>query len=66
MMKYWFSIESSMSEKDARAVWSRIAPYKANMTVLFDAVKVYGNADESKIESIGRELAATGLSVIRG
>lgn len=65
-MRYWFTIKSALSEKEARKVWDLVAPFNANLTVLFDRVLIYGDGDDSVVSAIASRLVGTGLPVVRG
>lgn len=66
-MKYWFIIRGSLPEEVARALWDKLVPYRANLTVLFDKTYVYGDADEPyMVEAIAKELAKLDYVVERG
>lgn len=65
-MKYWFIIKQPLSEEVARSLWDRIAPYRANLTVLFDRAYVYGDADDLIVQMVAVELVNSGLNVERG
>lgn len=65
-MKYWFIIKKALPEEVARALWDKLAPYKANFTVLFDRAYVHGDADDHTVQMVAVILAGTGLPVERG
>lgn len=65
-MRYWFTINSALSENEARKVWALVSPFKANLTVLFDRAHVYGNGDDSVVSAISSRLSETGFPVGRG
>ena len=65
-MKYWFIIKEPLSEEVARDLWDKIAPYRANLTVLYDRAYIYGEADDMDVQMVAVTLANTGLQVERG
>ena len=65
-MKYWFKIKRSLPESEARKLWDKLAPFGANLTVLFDRVYIYGDAEEYIIQRISVVLVNTGYPVERG
>ena len=60
-MKYWFTVRGSIPEESAQKLWSRIKQYKANVTVLFDKMYVYGTASSETIKLIENEISHTGF-----
>lgn len=66
-MKYWFIIYGSLPEGVARALWNKLVPYRANLTVFFDKAYVYGDADDPyTVEAIAKELSKLDYVVERG
>lgn len=65
-MDYWFEIKGELPESQARDLWSVLAPFNSNLTVLFDCAFVYGKADAETVSLIALCLAGTGLPVERG
>ena len=61
-MKYWFTVKGSVSEESAQKLWGRIKQYKANVTVLFDKMYVYGTASAETIKLIENEISHTGFA----
>ena len=65
-MKYWFTIHGSLPEDVSRTLWDKIAPYNANLTVLWDKTYIYGDTEPEVVYKILVEAVGTGYRVERG
>lgn len=65
-MKYWFTIHGSLPEDVSRKLWDKIAPFNANLTVLWDKTYIYGDTDQDTVYQILVEAVGMGYRVERG
>lgn len=64
-MRYWLTINDSVPEEQARAIWDDIKRFEPNMTVLYDKIYVYGDARPENVSKIAETIENAGLKVER-